>query len=271
VIRQYGTTGPVRLGVAALVVGLLAAGCGSDDGPGSTSPDPTLLEPGALTVCTSFPYRPFEFMRGEEPAGFDIDLANEVAKRLEVTAKFENVGFDNIASGRVLNEGRCDVAAAALTINGERARALDFSSPYFFEAGQAMVVQDGSGIRSLADLSGLQIGVQGGTTGEQYVADNAPDDTEIVPLDNAGQMDAALNEGEVDAAVYDSSVVDDVLSRFPDFEVVTEFPTGEQYGMAVKKNSNVDLLRVINDVISDLRANGGYNTIYNRWFDDPSI
>ena len=55
-------------------------------------------------------------------------------------------------------------------------------------------------------------------------------------------------------------------SRNPGFEVAAEFDTGEQYGMAVKKNGNVDLLRTINDVLADLDASGGYDEIYRKWF-----
>jgi polar amino acid transport system substrate-binding protein len=52
---------------------------------------------------------------------------------------------------------------------------------------------------------------------------------------------------------------------------VQEFPTGEQYGMAVKKNSNVDLLRVINDVLADLEAGNRDDTIYSRWFGEAAL
>ena len=79
-------------------------------------------------------------------------------------------------------------------------------------------------------------------------------------------MDEALETGEVDAAVYDNTVVGDVIARNPDFKVATEFDTGEQYGMAVKKDGNVDLLRSINDVLADLKADGGYDKIYATWF-----
>ena len=101
--------------------------------------------------------------------------------------------FDAITSGDSLNSGACDVAISAMTISGERARVLDFSSPYF-DASQAMVVTKDSGLNSLEDLSGRKIGVQAGTTGELYVTDNAEADTEIVPLDDAAAMDDALAE-----------------------------------------------------------------------------
>ena len=48
--------------------------------------------------------------------------------------------------------------------------------------------------------------------------------------------------------------------------MAAEFDTGEQYGMAVKKNGNVELLRTINGVLADLDASGGYDAIYRKWF-----
>jgi len=240
------------------------ASCGSSDDTKTLSPDPSFVEEGALTVCTSPPYEPFEFEKNGETVGFDIDLADAVAKELGLETVIVNADFKAVSSGKVLNDGQCDVAAAALTITGERARVLDFSSPYF-NATQAMVVRSDSGIGSLDDLRNGTIGVQTGTTGELYVTDNAPRGTEIVPYKLASDVDAALDDGEVDAAVYDRTVVSDVLTNYPDFELADEFDTGEQYGMAVKKNSNVDLLRIINDVLANLQAGEGYNAIYARW------
>jgi polar amino acid transport system substrate-binding protein len=262
--RQSGAKRSVRLVTAvAAVVAVTAAGCGSDE-PESIKPDPSLVEPGVLTVCTSSPYAPFELEQDGEYVGFDIDLANEVAKRLGVRTKIRNMGFPSISSGSALNEDRCDVAAAALTITGERARVLDFSSPYF-NAQQVMVVPDGSAISSLDDLSDTRVGVQTDTTGELYVSDNAPRDVEVVPYADASDVNTALDNGEIDAAVYDLTIVSRVLDRYPEFEVAAKFDTGEQYGMAVKKNSNVDLLRVINQVLANLEANDGMKAIRDRW------
>jgi polar amino acid transport system substrate-binding protein len=261
---------PRRL--AAVVASLLAvsvglAGCGSEEAPQTSAPlDPQVVEPGSLTVCTSFPYAPFEFRQKGEPTGFDIDLAKAVADELGVELVVVNADFeDDIQSGAMLNAGECDVAIAAMTITGERARVLDFSSPYF-DTAQAMVVVKGSGLKTLDDLSGAKIGVQEGSTSELYVTDNAPDDAEIVAFADASEVDAALQDGDVDAGIYDSTVVGPVVSRNDDFEIAAEFETGEQYGMAVKKNGSVDLLRFINDVLANLRADGGYDKIYDRWF-----
>lgn len=256
----------LRSACVLLILSVGLAGCGSETDNATTAAlDPKVVKDGTLTVCTSFPYPPFEFVQDGEPAGFDIDLANEVAKELVLKPVIVNADFDDIQSGQLLNEGKCDVAVAGMTITGERARVLDFSSPYF-NATQAMVVKRGSGVTTLDDLTGAKIGVQKGTTGELYVTDNAPNGAEIVAFTDASDVDAALRQGDVDAGVYDNTVVGDVVSSNPDFEVAAAFDTGEQYGIAVKKNGSVDLLRFINSVLAELKANGGYDEIYVRWF-----
>lgn len=220
-------------------------------------------------MCSNWDYAPYEFKQDGKLVGYDIDLVNTVAKDLQVRPVFKNEDFNDIQSGLVLNEDRCDVAVAALSITGERARVMDFSSPYF-QAQQAMVVQSGSGITDLNDLSGESIGVQAGTTGELYVTDNAPVDAEIVPYGTASEVDEALDTGAVAAGIYDRTVVSDVIKRFPDFELARTFDTGDQYGMAVKKNSNVELLRSINRVLAQLEESGQDDAIYDRWFGKAS-
>lgn len=260
------TTGrllPAVTGLLLLGAGL--SGCGGEADAGPAPLDPTLVKAGKLTVCTSLPYEPFEFKAKGEFVGFDIDLATEVAKRLKVRPVFVDTDFDGISSGAPLNEGTCDVAAAGLTITGERARVLDFSSPYF-NAAQTMVVPSGSSVTSLDDLADGKIGVQTGTTGELYVRDNAPASTEVVAIDDLSEIASAMARGDVDAAFYDNTVVKDVLSENPDFDVAADFNTGEQYGMAVRKDGSTDLLRTINDVLAELEENGRYDEIYQTWF-----
>ncbi len=244
----------------------LAAGCAADTAGGvSSARTPQVVEKGALTVCSDMPYKPFESMKDGKPVGFDVDLVREVAAGLGLRLVVKDTDFDDIQSGHALNSNQCDVAISAMTITGERARVLDFSSPYF-DASQVLVVAKGSGIDSLDDLAGQRIGVQGGTTGELYVTDNAPSSAVVMPLKDAAAMEDALTTRAVGAAVYDNTVVGDVVANNPALEVSAEFDTGEQYGMAVKRNGNVDLLRSINKVLATLEADGGYDKIYATWF-----
>jgi polar amino acid transport system substrate-binding protein len=249
----------------ALVAAL--AGCSASAEQGTPSTAPALIKSGVLTVCTDMPYAPFESKRGGKPVGFDIDLVNAVALKLALKPVIVDTDFDSIANGDALDSGECDMEISAMTITGERARVLDFSSPYF-NASQAMVVSSSSGITALDQLAGKRIGVQSGTTGEVYVTDNAPDSADVVPFEDSGALDKAIGSGQVAAAVYDNTVVGDVVGSHPGLEVVAEFDTGEQYGMAVKKNSNVPLLEAINTVIADLKAGKDYDKIYTRWFGD---
>ena len=252
---------------ALLLLSALAGGCAANAETGTVSTAPTLVKEGTLTVCTDIPYEPFEFLKKGEPVGFDIELVDEVAQRLDLKPDIVDTDFDAIQSGEALNSDACDVAISAMTITGDRARVLDFSSPYF-NASQALVMDEGTAVDELSDLAGKKIGVQGGTTGELYVTDNAPDDADIVPFEDSAAMDAALEKGDVDAAVYDNTVVGDVVANNPGLAVAAEFDTGEQYGMAVKKDGNVNLLLTINDVIAELKKNGGYDKIFATWFGD---
>jgi polar amino acid transport system substrate-binding protein len=252
-----------RVAGALLLLGVATA-CAADD-EGSSLRAPDVVKAGALTVCSDMPYQPFESMKGGKPVGFDVDLVREVATELDLRLEVKDTDFDAIQSGDALNSDECDLAISAMTITGERARVLDFSSPYF-DASQALVVAKGSGIASLEDLEDRKIGVQGGTTGELYVTDNAPRSARVMPFEDAAAMEEALASEAVDAAVYDNTVVGDVVAQNPDLEVSAEFDTGEQYGMAVKKNGNVDLLRAVNRLLASLESDGGYDEIYTTWF-----
>ena|SRR5689334_15421905 len=249
----------------ALVAAL--TGCSANAQQATPQGAPALIKAGVLKVCTDMPYAPFESKRGGKPVGFDIDLVNAVALKLGLTPEIVDTDFDAIANGDALNSGKCDMEISAMTITGDRARVLDFSSPYF-NASQAMVVAKSSDLKTLDDLAGKRIGVQADTPGQVYVTDHAPDTADIVPFQDAAALENAIASGQIAAAVYDNTVVGDVVSNHPDLSVAAEFDTGEQYGMAVKKNGNVPLLETINGVIADLKAGNEYETIYRRWFGD---
>jgi polar amino acid transport system substrate-binding protein len=249
----------------ALVAAL--AGCSANAEQSAPPGAPTLLKAGVLKVCTDMPYAPFESKRDGKPVGFDIDLVNAVALELALTPQIVDTDFDAIASGKALDSGKCDMEISAMTITGDRARVLDFSSPYF-NASQAMVVAKDSGIKTLEDLAGQKVGVQADTTGQVYVTDNAPDTADVVPFQDAAVLENAIASGQVAAAVYDNTVVGAVVGSHPNLTVAAEFDTGEQYGMAVKKNGNVPLLEAINTVLADLKASKDYDEIYQRWFGD---
>jgi polar amino acid transport system substrate-binding protein len=268
--RSIRRLSPVRTAAAALssvalMAALSACGGSASGESGDALSDVDLVFDGALTVCTDTPYAPFEYEEKGKPTGFDIDLVREVAKSLDVDLDVIDSSFDDITSGDSLNADVCDLAISAMTITGERARVLDFSSPYF-DAKQALITPRGSGLDTIEELAGQRVGVQKDTTGETYLSDFAPDSTEVVAFADAAGLQAALAADELDAAMLDNTVSGQFVSDNPRLKLAKEFDTGEQYGMAVKKDGNIPLLREINGVLAELRKDGTYDEIYATYF-----
>lgn len=247
--------------ISAAALAFTGAGCAKEDTSTTTESGIELVTDGTLTICTHLPYEPFEFTEDGEVVGFDIDVLRIAADANDLDTEVIDVAWETITSGEALNTGQCDVGAGAMTINDERAAVMDFTDPYF-EATQAMMTKTGSGITSLEDLAGKTVAVQDGTTGADYVRENAPEDTEIISFEDSSLMQQAVRTGKADAGVNDNGLLNYFVSQNPEVEVVTEFQTGESYGFSVKKDSNDELLAAINEGI----ASDEYDEVYEEWF-----
>lgn len=248
---------------------LLAAACGGsaevgtdpDDSPSAAALD--LVKDGQLTTCTHLPYPPFQFERNGEVVGFDVDLVDLVAKELGLEQEIVDTPFETIKTGADLNAGKCDVAAAGMTITDERKANLDFSSPYF-DATQALLAKKGSGITSFDTAKGKKFGSQSATTGEDYVKARGVDP---VSFETSDAELNGLKSGQVEVIIQDLPVVSEWLKDPANagFEIVANLDTGEQYGFAVKKGGNPKLLQTINDVLARAKTDGTYDAIYEKW------
>lgn len=258
--------------VAGLIVGVVAAsGCAKSDRGQITSSGVQLVRSGMLTVCTHLPFEPFQYRDDTgRVVGFDIDLIDLAATKLGVTQAVVDTPFEGIKSGQDLNSGKCDVAAAGMTITAERQQALDFSVPYF-DANQALLVRSDAVYTSLAQLRGKKCGTQAATTGESYGNQQArANGYTTVSFKDLAALLQALATKQVDAAINDLPVVAAYVRHHPgNFEVSAQFETGERYGYAVKKNGNPVLLATINQVIEQARQDGTYDRIYAKWIGGP--
>ncbi|KJK49314.1 ABC transporter substrate-binding protein [Lentzea aerocolonigenes] len=254
------------LPAAALALTALA-GCATstNSGSGNGGSEVKLVKEGKLVTCTHLSYKPFQYSEGDKTIGFDVDLVDLVAKKLNVKQEILDTAFEGIQNGQSLNVGDCDLAAAAMTITDDRKKALDFSDSYF-DAEQALLVKKGTGTKDLAALKGKKIGVQQATTGEIYANDNkAKYGYEVVQFEDLTLQETAVRTGAIDAAINDNGPLYDYAKEFPDTEVTTEFPTGDKYGIGVKKG-NTALLDTINAVLKDAKSSGEYDKIYEKWF-----
>lgn len=229
----------------------------------------TLIDPSALTVCTHLSYKPFQFTEGDKVVGFDVDLLDVAAANLGVTQKIVDTPFEGIKSGDSTATGQCDAAAAAMSITPEREKVMVFSEPYF-DANQALVVPEASTVTTLAELSGKRVGAQSGTTGLDYLnANKDANGYEIVEYQDFPSQSDALQTGQIDAGVNDIPVWNEaVKASSGSIKVVAQFDTGDKYGVGMKLGADA-LKRVIDGSIEQAKADGRYNTMYEKWIGTP--
>ncbi len=250
---------------AAAALTLTLGGCAAGGDKTEVAGGAKVVKKGTLTVCTHLPYKPFQYNEGGKVVGFDVDMMDLVAKKLDLKQSIFDTPFEGIESGQSLNTGKCDVAAAGMTITDDRKKVLDFSEPYF-DATQALLVKKGSPIKGLEDLDGKTVGVQLGTTGADYVRANAPKGAKIKEFEDLALLTTAVKTGQTDAGVNDNGVLFDYAKTNPDTEVAKEFDTGEQYGFAVAKGQNDKLLKTIDDTIAETKKDGEYDKLYKKYF-----
>ncbi|MFI5682838.1 transporter substrate-binding domain-containing protein [Streptomyces sp. NPDC051636] len=248
---------------------VLVAACTSTGNGGSGSKTAAggvkVVKAGQLTTCTHLPYPPFQSEIDGKVQGFDVSLIDLVAKDLGVKQAIVDTPFENFKTGAFLNSGQCDLAAAGMTITAERKKHVDFSDPYF-NATQAVLVDNKSGITSLADVKakGKKLGAQAQTTGEDYAKKQGFDP---VSFESSDAVLNGLRTGQVQAVVIDYPVVQGWLKDKANanaFKVADNLSTGEQYGFTVKKG-NSKLLAAINKAIADAKADGTYKKLYEKW------
>ena len=262
--------------VAATALALSA--CGSSSGGGGDSPGAgggatasggggvSLIAKGKLTVCTHLPYAPFQSNDDQgKTVGFDVDMMDLVAKKIGAKQAVVDTPFEGIKSGQDMATGKCDIAAAGMTINDERKKAILFSLPYF-DATQAMLVKSDSSVATLADLKGKKLGAQAATTGLDYAnAHKAEGGYTVVEYQDLATETQALTTGQIEGAINDLPVWTEAIKQDKGAtKVATQFDTGEQYGFGMKLGNDA-LKKVVDDVITSSQADGSYAALYKKW------
>jgi polar amino acid transport system substrate-binding protein len=251
---------------------LLAAGCGSsDDNGGSSSGGSTssgggggdlgLLQDGTLTIGSDIPYPPFEQGQPPDYSGFDVDVMDEIAKRLDLTPKWVDTSFNTIFGDE--QAGKFDIVASSTTITPAREKRVTFSDPYF-NADQSLMVQKGSDLQTVHDITGdTSIAAQTGTTGAAYAEDKT--DAQVQQFQAIGDAFNALQAGQVDGVINDFPVSAFAQKKYPQLEVVETIPTGERYGFPMQQQ-NKALQDAVNGALKDMMDDGTYTTIFKKWF-----
>ncbi|MFB9775559.1 ABC transporter substrate-binding protein [Brevibacterium otitidis] len=236
------------------------AGSGSDEAGGN---DYQLAKDGKLIMCSTLPYEPFEFTRDGESVGFDIDLAKKLAERLDLEFELVDTGFEAIESASVLDTQQCDISLAGMTITDDRATKMDFTDPYLLD-NLALMVRKDSGVKSIEELKGKEVGVKQATTGETFAQEKG---TKTVQFEDNTIMIQAISSGQVNAMVANVSMIYSAVQADDSLELVESYDTDELLGAAVVKGNSA-LADEFNTMLGEMYEDGSYDDLVDEWFGD---
>lgn len=227
-----------------------------------------LKEAGKLTIGSDIAFPPFESVdpATNEPVGFDIDLGNEIATRLGLTAEFINTGFDALFT-QSLPQGQFDIGISAITVKQERQASIDFTVPYF-KADLSLAVAEDSDVETIEDLEGQLLGAQAGTTGEDCanVIKDRVGATDVRTFETAPQAFDDLSAGRIAGVVNDLPATRVILSQRSGIVIAQLIDTEEVYAIAIGKQKP-DLRIAINGALTEMFDDGTYAEIYMKWFE----
>ena len=261
----------------------------------ATIPSDLLEFPGKLVICSDLPYPPQEYFdTSGNPIGSDVEIGQEIARRLGLEAQIENSVFDTIIPA--LTGGKCDVIISAQNITPERLGAVDMIP--FFQAGQAFLVQAGnpSNINTAQDLCGKKVAAESGTTMLDYIGGQGtftttglpsicsaagktapepqpfPKDTDALAALQAGTADAYMADLPVVIGYADAQPQAFMLAPVPQIEPALEgisvgksTTAGQQY-TPIYDAMKTALISMINDgsylkILSKYKVDGGAITV----------
>lgn len=250
----------IKLAALFILIALMIAGCAKE----------TQTQSKALIMGLDDTFAPMGF-RDEKGnlIGFDIDLANEVAKRIGETIEFQPIDWS--MKETELNAGNIDFIWNGYTITAERQEKVAFTNPYL-ENSQIIVTLAESDIASKADLAGKNVAVQA----ESSALDAINTEPEVASSFGDLAEFSTNNEAfsDLEAGRSDALVVDEVLARFymkqngqEKYKVLDEDFGDEEYGIGLRKD-DTELLKEVNEAFDEMKKDGTYDKIYQKWFSE---
>lgn len=202
--------------------------------------------------------------------GFDMDLISAIAEDQGFEVEFESMGFDALIPA--IEAGNADIIAAGMNAMDEaRQKKVDFSS-YYYDSGLVVLVKDSNtAINSIDDLTkDMKVASQIQTTGASKANELVEKGQikEAVILDQFDTCVLQVVNGDVDAVIIDLPVAQSYIKKQPGkIKIVGDTLNAESYGFAVQKG-NSELLDKINAGLEEMKSNGTYDELYDKWFNN---
>ncbi len=236
-----------RILVSSSAIFALCAGCGKQ----KTAVEPASDEPPKpLVMVTEAGFPPYEYIENGKVVGVDVDICQAIADKLGRPLVVVSTNFDAIVA--TLLGGGADLAAAGITVTEERKEHCDFSISYA-TSGITIISLKGAEYKDTASAKGKRIGVQGGTTSDNFCMDEIGE----VPqrFETPKQAAEALKAGKVDLIIVDIDLARNIAGGDDSLVISSGLLCMEEFAIAVKKG-NAELLASINEALETLLNNG---------------
>lgn len=232
-------------------------------------PETAAAEDKTLTVGTNAEFPPFEYINDNgEVDGFDVALIKAIGEKMGYTVEFVNMEFKSLVGS--IQTGGIDASIAGMTVTEERKASVDFTD-FYYEAVQYLVLPKDSSITQLADLNGMKIAVQEGTTGDILATpgeDNTVitnEDTVIKRFKKGTDAILELKNGGVDAVVIDANPAQQFVNANKDsLKYIPDDSSVEHYAIAVSKDSP-EILADLNEGLHAIKEDGTYDRLVDRY------
>ncbi|MDJ0318146.1 amino acid ABC transporter substrate-binding protein/permease [Arthrobacter antibioticus] len=218
-----------------------------------------------FSIATDTTFAPFEFRDGSgELVGIDMDLLRAIAVDQGFEVDIKSLGFD--AALQALQSNQVAGVIAGMSITDERKQIFDFSAPYFDSGVQMAVATNNGEITSYADLKGKTVTAKRGSEGESFANSiKAEYNFTVKALADSATMYDDVKAGNSVAVFDDYPVLAYGVSQNNGLKIVTEKEQGSSYGFAVNKGQNPELLAAFDAGLSNLKANGEYDKILDKY------
>jgi polar amino acid transport system substrate-binding protein len=222
-----------------------------------------------ISFAGSGGYPPFNYITDSgDVIGFDVDVAQEIATRMDMELDYVTTSWDGIIEG--LRAKRYDGILGSMGITPERQERVNFTNPYYY-SGPQLIVHKESGISGPEDLGAShKIGLATGTTFEE---DAKKLGVEVKLYEDDTQTLLELINGRIDGVLTDRIVGLNAISNInggDQLELVGSVLRSEKMGIALHKD-DADLLEEVNSILADMREDGTLTEISGRWFNGQDI
>jgi len=216
-------------------------------------------------IATDTTFAPFEFQNAQSQyVGVDIELLAAIAKDQGFAYDLKPLGFN--AAVAALESNQADGVIAGMSITDARKQKYDFSAPYY-DSGVVMAIRaDDNAIKSYADLKGKRVAVKTGTEGATFAESiKGQYGFNLVYFDESPFMYEEVKAGNSVACFEDYPVMGYGISQGNGLKMVTSMERGSSYGFAVLKGKNQELLKMFDQGLVNVKANGTYQAILDKY------